>query len=45
MQDGSRGIMVIDVRRVYFYAASTRWVYVEIPLEDWEKVMRTGAAC
>ena len=30
-------IMIVDVKKAYFYAPSTRRVYVEIPKEDWEK--------
>jgi hypothetical protein len=29
-------IMAIDVRRAYFYAKTTRPVYIEIPIEDYE---------
>ena len=29
-------ILSVDVKRAYFYAKSTRPVYVEIPIEDYE---------
>ena len=30
-------ILSIDVKRAYFYAAARREIYIEIPMEDWQR--------